>query len=316
VKRILCIDGGGLMGIIPAEFLKEVEALIPEAGMTLSDYFDLVSGSSTGAVICAMIAKGETALDTARLYAERGPGLFAKARSRNWWVSRPRKGKFKREVFREEFRQWIGDLTMGELKTLYMATSVSITDGTTHYFKSDDDRVTEAGRVSDAALKVLDVVARSGLSAPYYFDPLDDPDSKHVWIDGGTGTQNCNLEECIIEAIRREWDRDEKVRILSLGTGYAPLERTFKKTAKWSSTRTIRDYLQMARRRSIPNQLKRWQEGWSKVMENVDVLRVDVKVPKEINVLDGAKHAAEYVKYGKKLAADFAEQVIEFLGVS
>lgn len=312
MKRILSLDGGGLMGIIPAVVLERTEALLRQ---DLSPVFDLVAGTSTGSIIGAMIAKQESATKVARLYRTRGPGLFDRARSRNWWVTRPWEGKYKRTVFLEEFARWLGGTKMGELPTLFMATSVSLVDGRTHYFKSDDSSKRGRKGPPDSKLYVLNAVARSGLSAPYYFEPVDDPQGGHVWVDGGTGTQNCPLEECIIESVRRGWAQKEQVKILSLGTGYSSSNRSYKKAAGRQSWKAVQDYLTLARRRSIPNQMLRWVEGWSKALSRVSVKRVDTIVPEEINVIDGAKHADRYEEIGEMLARRYAKQIVEFLGV-
>ena len=53
VKRILCIDGGGIRGVIVLQLLKIIEE---EFKINLYDYFDMFAGTSTGAVITGLIA--------------------------------------------------------------------------------------------------------------------------------------------------------------------------------------------------------------------------------------------------------------------
>lgn len=59
-KRILSLDGGGTRGIVTLAFLERVEAALggddPES--CLADHFDLIGGTSTGAVIAAALALG------------------------------------------------------------------------------------------------------------------------------------------------------------------------------------------------------------------------------------------------------------------
>ena len=53
-KTILALDGGGVRGIIAIAFLERIEALFTEhagAPVRLADRFDLVGGTSTGAII-------------------------------------------------------------------------------------------------------------------------------------------------------------------------------------------------------------------------------------------------------------------------
>jgi predicted patatin/cPLA2 family phospholipase len=53
--RILSLDGGGSKGVYTLGVLTELEA---ELGSPLSSHFDLVYGTSTGAIIAAMVALG------------------------------------------------------------------------------------------------------------------------------------------------------------------------------------------------------------------------------------------------------------------
>jgi hypothetical protein len=61
-KRILALDGGGIRGTLSLGFLEKVESTLradlgkPE--MVLSDYFDLIAGTSTGAIIAGALAIG------------------------------------------------------------------------------------------------------------------------------------------------------------------------------------------------------------------------------------------------------------------
>ena len=53
-KRILALDGGGVRGAITVAFLERIESLLWERygrDMRLGDFFDLVGGTSTGAII-------------------------------------------------------------------------------------------------------------------------------------------------------------------------------------------------------------------------------------------------------------------------
>lgn len=57
--RILCIDGGGVRGIVPATILtyleKKLQQLSGKPETRLSDYFDLFAGTSTGGMIVACL---------------------------------------------------------------------------------------------------------------------------------------------------------------------------------------------------------------------------------------------------------------------
>jgi len=48
MKRILSIDGGGVKGIVPAAFLVQLEEAL---GESITHFFDLIAGTSTGGII-------------------------------------------------------------------------------------------------------------------------------------------------------------------------------------------------------------------------------------------------------------------------
>ena len=55
-KRILALDGGGLRGILTLGILRHIEAVLAErhgqdTSFRLCHYFDLIAGTSTGAII-------------------------------------------------------------------------------------------------------------------------------------------------------------------------------------------------------------------------------------------------------------------------
>ena len=62
-KRILALDGGGLRGVLTLGMLREIETTLRarhggDPDFRLSDYFDLMAGTSTGAIIAAALSLG------------------------------------------------------------------------------------------------------------------------------------------------------------------------------------------------------------------------------------------------------------------
>ncbi|XP_062075323.1 patatin-like protein 3 [Humulus lupulus] len=87
---ILSVDGGGIRGIIPAVILEYLESQLqaldgPEA--RLADYFDVMSGTSTGGLITAMLTAPNTqkrplysAKQIVPFYLEHSPHIFPQSR--------------------------------------------------------------------------------------------------------------------------------------------------------------------------------------------------------------------------------------------
>src|SRR5665213_1631100 len=63
--RVLALDGGGAKGFYTLGALKEVEAL---CGCPLHEKFDLIYGTSTGAIITALLGLGKSADHIESLY--------------------------------------------------------------------------------------------------------------------------------------------------------------------------------------------------------------------------------------------------------
>ncbi|XP_042966032.1 patatin-like protein 2 isoform X2 [Carya illinoinensis] len=88
---ILSIDGGGIRGIIPATILAFLESQLQEIDgdqdARLSDYFDIISGTSTGGLVTAMLTAPDennrplfAAKDVRPFYLEHCPRIFPQER--------------------------------------------------------------------------------------------------------------------------------------------------------------------------------------------------------------------------------------------
>lgn len=71
--RILSLDGGGVRGVIGAIILAEIEKQINQP---LNKYFDLIAGTSTGAVLGAAIATGRSSNEIIELYKQQSSIIF------------------------------------------------------------------------------------------------------------------------------------------------------------------------------------------------------------------------------------------------
>ena len=78
ICRILSLDGGGSKGFYTLGILREVEAVLPKP---LHDTFDLIFGTSTGAIIAALLALGNSVQEIQELYSKYIPTIM-RARTR------------------------------------------------------------------------------------------------------------------------------------------------------------------------------------------------------------------------------------------
>ncbi|MGP1382890.1 MAG: patatin-like phospholipase family protein [Thainema sp.] len=71
--RILSIDGGGIRGIVAARMLDVIEQ---QLNQPLREYFDLITGTSTGALIAGSLMVGRSPAQLVDLYLARGKEIF------------------------------------------------------------------------------------------------------------------------------------------------------------------------------------------------------------------------------------------------
>jgi uncharacterized protein len=73
--RILSLDGGGAKGFYTLGVLKQLEALL--GGQPLANHFQLIFGTSTGAIIAALLALGNSVKTIYELYERNVPDLMS-----------------------------------------------------------------------------------------------------------------------------------------------------------------------------------------------------------------------------------------------
>ena len=111
-KRILSLDGGGVRGLITLGMLKQVETILRErqpverqSAYRLSDYFDLIGGTSTGAIIATLLAFGYTVDEITTIYRDLAPNVFGKSRWLSGWQS-----KFDSKALKTAIDKTLGNL--------------------------------------------------------------------------------------------------------------------------------------------------------------------------------------------------------------
>ena len=124
----MSIDGGGIRGIIPAQFLAELEdSLFRSRGMSYSgderlcDYFDMIAGTSTGGIIAIGLALGLKASEILNLYIQHGNKIFPSTRQ-VWYTKLAnflrRKPFFNRTDLESLLKEIYGDDENGHPKRL------------------------------------------------------------------------------------------------------------------------------------------------------------------------------------------------------
>ncbi len=218
--RILALDGGGLRGVYTAHILKKIQE---DEGIVFSEYFDLITGTSTGAILAGALATDKDIDDVIDLYKKEGKNIFSSKFcpvKKYLGISIPflpctNMGfftrKYSQKVLKTQLESIFKDKTMSDTTAHLMLFATDIANGVPHVFKSPYDP--EFTR--DKKVKLSDAILAS-TAAPIYFDPylLDD---KYLLADGGIWCNNPSI--CAATEARNRFGKVfDDVELLSIGT--------------------------------------------------------------------------------------------------
>ena len=232
-KKILALDGGGIRGMITVEVLKEIEDLLrKETGanesFVLADYFDYISGTSTGAIIAAALSLGWSMDKISNFYTNSGEQMFDKAS-----LLKRFKYQYEDEALKEMLMNEFGqDTTLGseKLKTLLMMVMRNSTTDSPWPVSNNPDAKYNLRERDDCNLNIpLWKLVRASTAAPTYFPPEKITMGKHnfVFVDGGITTYNNPSFQTFLMATlgpyNLGWETGEdNLLIVSVGTGTSP----------------------------------------------------------------------------------------------
>ena len=238
--RVLSIDGGGILGILPGQILVKLESILQEESgkptARIADYFDLIVGTSTGGILSAIYAcpdrLGSTkprpkysAQQAVDVYLERGDEIF----SLNIWEKARTLGglideKYPADELEDALQDYLGDTLLSQTLKPCLIPAYNIKDRTPFFFRS-----AKAEKDLDYNFLLRDV-CRATSAAPTYFETArvksrKTPPSKFPLIDGGVFANNpamCAYSEARSSDIfgpgRPKHPTAQQMAILSVGT--------------------------------------------------------------------------------------------------
>jgi len=238
-KRILALDGGGLRGILTTGFLQKIENLLRarhggDAGFRLCHYFDLIAGTSTGAIIAGALALGWSVEEIRAKYMSLGKAVFEKSFLRQGLF----RAKYDAEKLSEELKSVYGaQTTLGgpELLTGLMIVAKRLDSGSPWPISNNPRGryfAARAGGVIGNGDYPLWQVVRASTAAPVYFEPekitvASAPGMKPVqgdFVDGGVSPFNNPALQALmyatLEGHRIGWPIGaDALLVVSIGTG-------------------------------------------------------------------------------------------------
>jgi hypothetical protein len=205
-KRILALDGGGVKGVLTLGMLKALEdELRRRAGgassFRLSDYYDLIGGTSTGAIISSALALGLSVDEVIALYMRLGPEVFGRNTGDGVFLQ----CKFDSKKLRRALHSVLTTKTLGteDLKTGLAIHAKRIDTGsawviTNHPLGQFYDPPGDTGIFPNKRYRLTDLVLASA-AAPTFFDEItidiefDEkrrPIQKGYFVDGAVSANN------------------------------------------------------------------------------------------------------------------------------
>jgi len=231
-KRILSLDGGGVRGVISVAFLERIEAVLSEqAGqeVRLGGHFDLIGGTSTGAIIATGLALGKTTAELKDIYHRLAPLAFHRSRLRIPFLQ----PKFNVAGLRREISAIVGDETLDSPK---LRTGLGIVakraDTASLWIVANNPRAPywddprDDNFIGNRQYKLINLL-RASTAAPTYFEPESIPileKAKGLFIDGGVSPHNNPALALFMMARLKPyglcWSTGpDKLTIVSVGTG-------------------------------------------------------------------------------------------------
>jgi len=242
-RWILSLDGGGVRGLMTAVFLKRLER---EIGLPLANCFDLIAGTSSGAVIAGGLAIGPSGTpvvqlrdlvaffhtDSPKIFSQTSAGFLGTLR----WLLGPLHDT---DRLHDALVEKSGKLMLSSVSSNLLVTAYDMRRGEPVMFQSwlagraqrrpdDQDRDVDGlirfcPRDADGFADIeLATALTASAAVPTYFSPVrhsrDDGDH-YALVDGFVYALNPALPAYF--AGQRLFGRNARLKILSLGTGKA-----------------------------------------------------------------------------------------------
>ncbi|MFD2265396.1 patatin-like phospholipase family protein [Lacibacterium aquatile] len=237
--RLLCIDGGGIRGVIPASALVALEERL---GAPIASGFDLVVGTSTGGIIAAGLTRPGTPMTSAEMlefYRKDGPRIF----DRSFWKTVRTAGgaideKYDAAVLESVMEDCFGQTRLSESGPAeLLITAYDIEARAPVFFKSWRARgrgIGGGGPPVESYDFLLKDICRATCAAPTYFEPAlieNRAATPHALIDGSVVAANPTM--CAIASAHRLFPGANGLLVLSIGTGQRQDPISYEKARHW-----------------------------------------------------------------------------------
>lgn len=287
--RVLCLDGGGIRGIVELEVLRAIEKALG-GEIPIQAFFDLIVGTSTGGIIALALGVQQWPVDRCitmftslcnHAYTPRVKGLpildLAATISHG--------SKYKTKAFHEALKDAFGeqDVLFGgrsrsksSCQTRVAVTSTTSTGSKAivlaNYRRKEDhlpEYDFERPHQPELEMRVWEAAAATS-SAPTYFKPFVNPLTRRTYLDGALHNNNparvANRERKLIWPEAADTDPDI---LLSLGTGQNRISILPKLSAKTTDWKTLQSSLRRTNSEDLKG-FRRYLKSWTTLCNRVD----------------------------------------------
>lgn len=258
-KKILTLDGGGIRGILTLGMLKKIETIVREKdkNLVLGDYYDLISGTSTGAIIASALAIGKSVDEIIQLYKSLGEEIFDTGRKhkifkRNWTTLRAIFNEnYDSDKLEKYLKNTFQEIKIGDAENIKCGLAINCKRADTYSLWTVTNHPDGKYFEANSHLKLWELCRASG-AAPYYFKPKKltlktraGESFEATFIDGGVSLANNPAWQTFLVATVPSFGYKWKsgindIHITSLGTGNGlkkedPTELEKLRSVSWAS---------------------------------------------------------------------------------
>ena len=208
--HILALDGGGTRGIYTAQLLAKIEQAF---GTPIKTCFDLIAGTSTGAIIAGAAVSDIPMTEIVELFEAETPYIF----QRRWYRIPLFLSKYPNQKLSQIIAAHLPATPLSEIETPLMITSSEIAKSEVHIFRSNyrdrDSEIASTGKDVSLQEAIL-----ASCAAPTFFAPKSV--NNFLLADGGLWANNPSTV-AFTEALSVFGKTAREVRMLSIGTGHS-----------------------------------------------------------------------------------------------
>ncbi len=214
--RILSIDGGGMKGVFTAYALWKLEE---EYDIKVRDHFDMVVGTSTGALIAAGVLNGTPGKEIFDSYMDpnnpifKGKRTFRKQFGSIWYA------QYETDGIMGYLKEEVGDNTLESLykiskKKDFAFFATNFTKAKPIIYASPS---LKGSSLTETDKSMIDVL-RATTSAPFFFEPVINEDDEFI-LDGGLWANNPSLAGVNL-AVADLGKKLKDIEVLSFGQSF------------------------------------------------------------------------------------------------